>query len=75
MGNDQLTKKCLQAMESWAKSRFNFLKYSAIITKVLSLSLTSFDYFELAITMIIQTIKGATVSRLTMGTPEWTPAK
>lgn len=53
MGNDQLTKKCLQAMESWAKSRFNFLKYSAIITKVLSLSLTSFDYFELAITMII----------------------
>lgn len=28
LGNPGLVKKCLQAMESWAKSRFNFLKYT-----------------------------------------------
>lgn len=26
--NSALTKKCIEAMESWAKSRFNFLKYT-----------------------------------------------
>lgn len=45
MNNNSLVKKCIQAMESWAKSRFNFLRYPEIVKKVLLLSIESFDKF------------------------------
>lgn len=59
----QLMKRNLNAMESWSKSRFNFLKYPEIIKRILIQSLQDIDKFENAIVVVVETIKSASLNK------------